>query len=179
MPEKLNHTVPDWLIPEYWSNDKVGEREQELSDAGMWTHEMALMYSWFARWEDEWEIDCSFCGNKDGNYAVEDCMAIVEFGLSHKYKCKKCRKRFSVTSGTWLANHKLPMEYWWRTAYLLGDFNISVNSHWLARDLKVPQKTSYYMLVVISRCLDIIKVTPMKTDMGTRDIMSALLTVRK
>lgn len=178
MPKKLNDTIPTWFIPEQWEQDTVSDRSVEMLDSGMWTHDNALMWSWFARWEDEWEIDCSFCGNKDGNYAVEDCMAIVEFGLSHRYKCKKCRKKFSVTSGTWLANHKLPMEYWWRTAYLLGDFNIEVNSHWLSRDLQVPQKTSYYMLVVIGKCLNI-KVTPMKTNMSTRDIMDTLLTVRK
>lgn len=30
-----------------------------------------------------------------------------------RYWCRKCRRRFSLTSHTWLANCKLPLQQWW------------------------------------------------------------------
>src|SRR3989344_5048214 len=32
---------------------------------------------------------------------------------SNRYRCKDCRRRFSLLSHTWLANLKLPLEVWW------------------------------------------------------------------
>lgn len=30
-----------------------------------------------------------------------------------RYRCRRCRAKFSVTSHTWLANLKLPLQQWW------------------------------------------------------------------
>lgn len=170
---------PYWLFPEEWENSKLSDIDTEFSEVGVYTHKWALVITWFTRWTDEWEIDCSHCGNTDEHYEIEGLVLIEEFDLTWRYKCKKCLKKFSVTSGTYLANQKLPIEYWWRTAYLLGSFNIEINSNWLSKDLCVTQTTAYYMLIVIAKALGLKQTTPLKTEKGTYDIMEALLTVRK
>ncbi len=175
----MSDVRPSWNIPNDWENQKFGDIDIDLQDAGIFSHKSALSITWYTRWSDEWGIDCNHCGHVDEHYCIEDFYAIPEFSLSWRYKCKKCGKKFSVTSGTWIANHKLPVEYWWRIAYLLGDFNIPVNSTWLARDLKVTQMTAYYSLIVVAKALGVSLKTPLKVDKGTHQIMSALLTVRK
>lgn len=170
---------PDWLFSKEWEDTKLNEVSTELISVGIHTHKWALINTWFARWTDEWEIDCSHCGNKDNHYSIEDLILIDYFDVSWRYKCKKCSKKFSVTSGTYLDNHKLPIEYWCRTAFLLGDFNIEVNSSWLAKDLFVTQKTAYYMLIIIAKALGLKNATPLKTEKDTHSIMRALLTVIK
>ena len=170
---------PYWLIPKEWLSSKADDLMTDFQEAGVFDHDSAVYNTWFARWKNEWEIDCSHCGNFDKHYNIEELCLIDDFDLSWRYKCKECSKKFSVTSGTYLDNHKLPVEYWWRTAYLLGDFNIEVNSKWLANDLQLTQKTTYYMLIVIAKALGLKQQSPLKTDKGTYDIMESLLTVVK
>lgn len=179
MPKKMNNTRPPWNIPDEWAREEIGCLFTDLMEAGVFNHDTALTMTWFTRWTDEWCIDCSHCGKVDEHYSVEDFYVIEEFSLSWRHKCKSCGKKFSVTSGTWISSHKLPIEYWWRIAYVLGDLDIKVTSHWLDKDLKVTQMTAYYSLIVVAKALGVSLRTPLKIDKGMNDIMSALLTVRK
>lgn len=79
--------------------------------------------------------DCSFCGDVDKHYVLR----------TDQWNCKKCRRTFSVTSGTYLDNSKLEAHIWWRFCYLVGDMGIT-NSHLIAKDLGVTQKTAWFML---------------------------------
>lgn len=169
---------PPWNIPDEWIEEEIGCIYSDLEPAGIFNKNSALINVWFYRWTDEWCIDCSHCGEVDEHYSIEDLDAFEEFGLSWRYKCKKCHKKFSVTSGTWISNHKLSMEYWFRIAYVLGDLDIKVTSRWLARDLQVTQKTAYYALIVIAKSLGISPETPLKIEVSTRKIMKALLAVK-
>lgn len=170
---------PNWLFPDEWESGEVASVVVELYDSGIMMPEIAMMMSWNCRWEDEFEVDCSFCGNIRDHYAVGDTVIDEFLGMAFMYKCRVCRKRFSITSRTHLNDTKIPMEYWCRTAYLLGDFDIPVNSHWLGRELGLTQKTTHHMLIVIVRALDLPLRSPVKTNKGTHDILSTLLTVRK
>ena len=62
------------------------------------------------------------------------------------YWCKDCRNYFSVRTGTTLQNTRLPLRKWAFAAYLYVTNLKGVSSMKLHRDLKVTQKTAWFML---------------------------------
>ena len=175
----MSERNPYWLLYKEWNKYKVEEIGFDLQERGVFIEGDSSIRTHLTRWDEEVGIDCSHCGEIDEHYHIEDSEIADAFELSWRYKCKKCNKKFSVTSGTWLGNHKLEMEYWWRTAWLLGDFNMEVNSHWLSRDLGLTQVTTHLMLRIIAKSLSLKASTPLKTSKDTFDIMKALLTIRQ
>ena len=63
-----------------------------------------------------------------------------------KYKCGDCKSRFSVTSGTFFENTKIPLTKWFVAMYLCLSHKKGVSSCQLARDLGVTQKTAWFIL---------------------------------
>lgn len=109
----------------------------KLNDNGITSPEDALMRISSARFTYPRGTDCPFCGTVDSHYQLN----------SECYKCRnrKCYKKFSITSGTYLNDTKLEYSQWWRFAYLIGDMKIT-NSAVIAKDLGVTQKTSWWMI---------------------------------
>lgn len=64
---------------------------------------------------------------------------------SGMYKCSKCNKRFSDTSGTLFHSTKVPISYWLVALYLIT-VNKGCSSEELSKHLGITQKTSWYML---------------------------------
>ena len=62
------------------------------------------------------------------------------------YWCSDCRSYFSVKTGTALEKSRLPLRKWVFAVYLLSTNLKSVSSMKLHRDLKVTQKTAWFML---------------------------------
>ena len=62
------------------------------------------------------------------------------------YWCPGCRSYFSVRTGTALQNSRLPLRKWAFAVYLYVTSLKGVSSMKLHRDLKVTQKTAWYML---------------------------------
>ncbi len=62
------------------------------------------------------------------------------------YWCKDCRSYFSVRTGTTLENSRLPLRKWAFAVYLYVTSLKSVSSMKLHRDLRVTQKTAWFML---------------------------------
>ena len=62
------------------------------------------------------------------------------------YWCKDCRKYFSVRIGTALESSRLPLRKWAFAVYIYVTNLKSVSSMKLSRDLKVTQKTAWFML---------------------------------
>ena len=62
------------------------------------------------------------------------------------YWCKDCRSYFSVRTGTTLQNSRLPLRKWAFAVYIYVTNLKSVSSMKLHRDLKVTQKTAWFML---------------------------------
>ena len=60
------------------------------------------------------------------------------------YRCKDCRKRFSVRTGSILAESNVPLHKWLMATYLLNTIK-GVSSMKLARDLDVTQKTAWFL----------------------------------
>ncbi len=63
-----------------------------------------------------------------------------------RYICKDCHKHFSVTVGTIFENTKISLRKWFMAMYLISSHKKGVSSCQLARDIKVTQKTAWFIL---------------------------------
>ncbi len=105
---------------------------------GMFPDEQAAE-KWFteARWPDG--PHCPYCGSVN-----------VQSGTAHKtmpHRCreKECAKRFSARIGTALQSSKLPYRVWAIAIYLVATNIKGVSSMKLHRDLKITQKSAWFL----------------------------------
>lgn len=80
---------------------------------------------------------CSHCGSVD----VSECK-------DHKpmpYRCKSCRKHFSVRTGTVLAESRLPLHKWLMAIYMMTTARKGIPSTQMAKELGVTQKTAWFL----------------------------------
>ena len=62
------------------------------------------------------------------------------------WKCKKCRKQFSVKAGTVFEDSAIPLDKWLTAVWLVANCKNGISSYELMRDLGVTQKTAWFML---------------------------------
>src|SRR5438445_287179 len=70
------------------------------------------------------------------------------------WRCKDCRKQFSVRVGTLFEDSHIPLAKWMPAFWLLTAGKKSRSSHQLARDLGVQQKTAWFMAHRIRLAID-------------------------
>ena len=92
---------------------------------------------WFAetRWPDG--PRCPYCESDH-----------IQTGAAHKtmtYRCRKCRKRFSVKTGTVMQASNLGYQTWAIAIYLLMTNLKGVSSMKLHRDLGISQKSAWHL----------------------------------
>jgi len=97
----------------------------------------ATAEAWFVaqRWPDG--IQCAYCGSEN-----------VQVGAKHPsmpYRCRACRKFFSVKTGTVMQSSKLGYQAWALALYFLATGLKGVSSMKLHRDLDVTQKTAWFL----------------------------------
>ena len=84
---------------------------------------------------------CPHCGSaEEGHYALK--------GKAHRpglWKCKDCRKQFSVTVGTVFERSKISLSKWLMAAYLLCSSKKGMSAHQLHRTLGVTYKTAWFL----------------------------------
>ena len=84
---------------------------------------------------------CPHCGSvRKDHYALN--------GSAHRsriYKCKDCRKQFTVTVGTVFERSKVPLHHWMQAVYLICPSKKGCSSHQLQRTLDVQYKTAWFM----------------------------------
>lgn len=61
------------------------------------------------------------------------------------YKCKDCRKPFSVTVGTVMERSKIPLTKWVLAAHLMASSKKGMSAHQLHRSLGVTYKTAWFL----------------------------------
>lgn len=87
-----------------------------------------------SRWSDG-DVVCPYCG---GHYC--------HLCKDGRYLCKHCNHKFNVTVGTIFENTKISLRKWFIAMYLISSHKKGIASHQLARDIKVTQKTAWFIL---------------------------------
>jgi transposase-like protein len=80
---------------------------------------------------------CGHCGSEN----VAECKG-------HKpmpYRCRSCRKHFSVRTGTVLAESRLPLQKWLLAIYMLTSARKGIPSTQMARELGITQKSAWFL----------------------------------
>ena len=79
---------------------------------------------------------CPLCGS----------IKVYHFADKKTHKCGDCRKRFSIKVGTIFEGTKIPLRSWLMAMWLITSHKKGIASTQLAKDLKVTQKTAWFML---------------------------------
>lgn len=87
-----------------------------------------------ARWGDN--IVCPRC----------DCETVYRFNSGKLYKCKDCRKQFTVRIGTIFEDSRLPLQKWFLAIYLLTSHKKGVSSIQIGKHLGITQKSAWFVL---------------------------------
>jgi len=95
---------------------------------------------WFIlhRWHGE--VVCPFCGNKDG---------ICRFQKGKekgRFQCKKCVKKFSVRTNSFMGGTNLPYSKWLMALYFVVNHKRGISSIQLARNIGVQIRTAWFMV---------------------------------
>jgi len=83
---------------------------------------------------------CPHCGVEGQHYALK--------GAAHRpglWKCKDCRKQFSVTVGTVFERSKIPLNKWLLAVHLMCASKKAISSHQIHRMLGVTYKSAWFM----------------------------------
>src|SRR3954452_22709494 len=92
------------------------------------------------RWADtEGQPVCSHCGGLD----AYDCR---RFKGAPRFRCKGCRKDFSITAGTLFASHKLPLRCYLAAIAIFCNEVKGKSALALSRDLCVSYKCAFVLL---------------------------------
>jgi transposase-like protein len=94
------------------------------------------------RWPDG--VSCPCCGS--GNVGFVATRRI--------WNCKGCKKQFSTKVGTIFEDSPLPLSTWLPAVWLLVNAKNGISSCELAKDLKVTQKSAWFMLHRIRYALE-------------------------
>ncbi len=115
-------------------SDRQGISLMELAD--MFPNEVAAR-RWFEaqRWPEG--PHCPHCGSLS--------VAAVASLKPMPWRCRDCRQHFSVRTGTVMAESKLPLRKWAYAIYLCATSLKGVSSMKLHRDLKITQKSAWFL----------------------------------
>ena len=97
----------------------------------------ATAEQWFAQQRWKGNPTCPHCRSKN-----------IQCGAKHAsmpYRCRTCRKRFSVRIGTAMEETKLGYQVWAMAIYILTTGIKGVSSMKLHRDLGITQKTAWFL----------------------------------
>src|SRR5437764_450328 len=103
------------------------------------------------RWPNG-DVCCPHCG-EHGAYKITskpESKTQVRHGL---YKCKACRKPFSVRIGTIFEESKIPLCKWLMAIHLMTSSKKGISSHQIARELDVTVKTGWFLTHRIRECM--------------------------
>lgn len=82
----------------------------------------------------------------------------------NKYKCKNTGKYFNVRTGTMFDNTKIELQKWFLAIWLITSHKKGISSLQLSRDLKITQKTAWFMLHRIRACFGLDKDTELSNE---------------
>src|SRR5438093_597281 len=86
------------------------------------------------RWPDG--PTCPACGGRTNSY----------LRTRRLWKCKECKKQYSVKLGTIFGDSPLGLDKWLPAVWLVANSKNGISSHELGRALGITQKSSWFML---------------------------------
>ena len=111
----------------------------QLNSKHFQTEDEAREYLEHLRWGNSGVV-CPHCGVIGEHYRIEG--KSVRKGL---WKCKDCRKQFTVTVGTLFERSKIGLHKWLQCAFLMCSSKKGMSSHQIHRILGVTYKTAWFM----------------------------------
>lgn len=119
--------------------------------------ETISLYQFFKQFPDENSARLYFENNRWGDTkACPHCGSVsVSEVKDHKpmaYRCKDCRKHFSVRTGTVLEESKLPLQKWLMAIYMMTTARKGIPSTQMARELGCTQKSAWFLAQRIREC---------------------------
>ena len=94
------------------------------------------------RWQGSPE--CPHCESTHVNKRNE-----TTIGRIGRWNCHDCHSTFKVTSGTLFTKTKIALQKWFLAIALMANAKKSLSSYQLARDIGVPQKTAWRVMMCI------------------------------
>ncbi len=114
------------------------------SDRKYVDEEMARELLERVRWPDG--PICPHCVVVGGHYRVNPRKGSRRPVRQGVWKCRDCRKQFTVTVGTVFQGSKIPLSKWVTAIYLMGDSAKDLNAHQLHRKLGLTYKSARFLL---------------------------------
>ena len=111
---------------------------KEIPDA-----DSARAYLENLRWKDG--VICPHCGTIDNHYQIKPKADSVAPARKGVYKCKDCRKQFTVTVGTIFEKSHVPLNKWVYAIYLLCSSKKGFSALQLSRSLDITYKSAWFM----------------------------------
>ena len=71
---------------------------------------------------------------------------INRFSDGKRYRCDKCKRDFTIKTGTLFGESKIPLQKWFIAIYLLTTRTKGISSIQLAKDVGVSQKSAWFMV---------------------------------
>ena len=87
---------------------------------------------------------CPHCGGSDP-YKLTPKATSAKPGRKGLYKCKACRKQFTVTVGTVFEASHIPLSKWLLALHLLASSKKGISAHQLHRNLGISYKGAWFM----------------------------------
>ena len=87
------------------------------------------------RWADGIP-ECPYCHSKQHSYIK----------TRRIFKCRDCRKQYSVKVGTIFEDSPIGLDKWLMAVWLVVNCKNGISSHELAKDIKITQKSAWFML---------------------------------
>ena len=98
------------------------------------TEEAAAAFFEEQRWDGK--PACPYCGS----------LSVARCTRPMPYRCRDCRKHFSVRTGTYMENSRIPVRKWLFALYFMHTARKGVSSIQLGKMLGVTQKTAWFLL---------------------------------
>ena len=107
------------------------------------THDSCIDFLENIRWQNK--PRCVHCGSENVSRKKERKKVRRWNFYYGRWNCVKCKSTFSVLSGTILHKTKVPLQKWFLAINLVINAKKGISSLQLSRDLKLTQKTAWYM----------------------------------
>jgi len=95
------------------------------------------------RWQNG--VVCPKCGSDKGAYKLQSKPESKNKIRPGVYKCKTCRKKFTVMIGTIFENSHIPLNKWLCGIFLMNSSKKGISAHQLHRMLDITYKAAWFM----------------------------------